>query len=582
MNDRQFNLCVGVAVILTGMLAYSNSLSNDFVWDDASSVLLHRHVQDPSKFFQLFREDLHAFGRGQGNFYRPLLAASFMLDYALSRPAAGSQPSPILFHLTNTVWHIAAALLLAALLRRFRVPKPVLFTVPLFYVAHPIQTQAVTYISGRGDPMAAAFLFAALWFSLWEGSAGRRFAGLVLGLLCFVAAVLSKESAVIYPFLLLVLVLTAPSGKSAEPGTEETGSRAWGRLIPLGAGFVAAAVYGVLRATVLRFADESTPSTAGLLQRVVDAMKALSVYIRLIVAPTDLHMERTLDGVPAWAAFGGIVILVIFVCGVFLGIRFGNRRMAAGLAWFLVTWFPISGIIPLNAQIAEHWMYVPLAGLLWALAETVWMVLEKRGVLLQRVAGVTAFVVLLLCLYGTASRNLTWRDNETLFRDTLAKNPKSIRVHFNLAVTYEDILKNIPGARRHYEKVLSLYRDKKAAEGVSEDVFWPDELEAHLSLGRIYAEQGNLDRAANHFETVLRVQPNDQNRAYLAEASLGMGKCLLGIGDTENAKKLFEQAAKLNPQLAAQQEAIGAPGEPADSNSPSETPSTPEGGAMPQ
>lgn len=582
MNDRQFNICVVLAVILTGMLAYSNSFSNDFVWDDASSVLLHRHVQDPSQFFQLFREDLHAFGRGQGNFYRPLLAASFMLDYALSRPAPGSQPSPLLFHLTNTLWHIAAALLLAALLRRFRVPKPVLFIVPVLYVVHPLHTQAVTYISGRGDPMAATFMFAALWFSLWEGGAGRRFAGTVLGLLCFVAAVLSKESAVIYPFLLLILLLTAPSSNTVEPHVEETSSRFWGRLIPLAVGFVAVAVYGVLRATVLRFADESTSPNVGLVSRVTDALKALTVYVRLIIAPTDLHMERTLDGVPTLAILGGILVLLILAAGIVFGIRFGNRRIAGGAAWFLVTWFPISGIIPLNAQIAEHWMYVPLAGLIWAAVETVWMILAKRGVLVQRVAGVTTFVVVLLCLYATASRNLVWRDNETLFRDTLAKNPNSIRVHFNLAVTYEDILKNIPGARRHYEKVLSLYKEKKAAEGINEDTFWPDELEAHISLGRIYAEQGNLDRAANHFQTVLRVQPNEQNRPYLAEASLGLGKCLLSIGDTDNAKKLFEQAAKLNPQLAVQQGAMSESAGQPDTSPPKENPSTQDVGKTTQ
>ena len=76
--------CAGAVVLAAACAAYLNTLDGEWVWDDVSSVLLHKHVQEPAKFFQLFREDQHAFGRGQGNFYRPLVAASFMVDYAIS------------------------------------------------------------------------------------------------------------------------------------------------------------------------------------------------------------------------------------------------------------------------------------------------------------------------------------------------------------------------------------------------------------------------------------------------------------------------------------------------------------------
>src|SRR5512145_2849251 len=83
-SDAGFRRLILLLLALACIAAYANTLSGAWVWDDASSVLLHKHVQDPGRFFQLFREDQHAFGRGQGNFYRPLVSASFMLDYQLS------------------------------------------------------------------------------------------------------------------------------------------------------------------------------------------------------------------------------------------------------------------------------------------------------------------------------------------------------------------------------------------------------------------------------------------------------------------------------------------------------------------
>ena len=158
-SESQFRVWVTVAVCLVGWAAYWNTFSGDFVWDDASSVLLNEHIQDPSFLGQLFREDQHAFGRGQGNFYRPLVNVSFMADYAVAK-RPGADPAVFPFHVTNTLWHVAAALLLLGLLTAAGAPRFVRAAVPLIYVAHPLHTEAIAYISGRADPMSAAFLFA--------------------------------------------------------------------------------------------------------------------------------------------------------------------------------------------------------------------------------------------------------------------------------------------------------------------------------------------------------------------------------------------------------------------------------------
>jgi len=544
LSERAFRTVAVAAIFLAGWLAYANTLQGEFVWDDVSSVLLHKHVQDPSKFFQLFREDQHAFGRGQGNFYRPLVAASFMLDYALSAPDSeqdtGSPPKvgSFLFHVTNTLWHIAAALLFLALLVRLDTPRFIQMAAPLVYALHPLHTEAVAYISGRADSMCAAFMFAGLWFALWADAPKRRIPGIILSAMCFCAALLSKESAFFFPFLLLIIALVrpAPLGERRQYGA---------RLIPFAVAVAILIAYGYLRTTVLRFATTSS-SAAPFGERLNETLQAFALYLRLLFVPTGLHMERTLDGVGVGTTLAGAILLIAAIGLLVAAIVTKRHRVAMGLAWFLAGWVPVSGLFPLNAPMAEHWMYVPMAGLIWALLELVNEVASRPWA--KRAAAVAVYAACLWFGGLTIMRNADWRDNETLFRSTLDRNPRSIRVHYNLAVTYEDILKNLPGARRHYESVIQLYKEKKAASGGTE-TFWDDEIEAHLSLGRIYSQERNYPTAAEHFAAVLRINPDERNKSLIGMAALGMGKCYLAAGDLQRATDMFKKAMTIQPEL---------------------------------
>ena len=550
LSEAAFRAAIVIAICVAGLLAYANSFSNDFVWDDVSSVLLHKHVQDPSKFFQLFREDQHAFGRGQGNFYRPLVAASFMLDFALANgpPQSGAPDSgvpdvkPFVFHLTSTLWHVAAALLLLALLTRLDAPRFVRAAVPLVYVTHPLHTEAVAYISGRADSMSAVFIIAALWFALWEGNAARRVAGTTLSALSYCGALLSKESGTMFPFLLLLVIVLRPGDRNGDSRRANPG-----RLIPLAVSAALLAGYIALRMTVFRFVQVESPDSP-LGQRLVETGQAFAEYARLLFIPSGLHMERTLAGVPAWVAAVGWLLLAGLVAAFAASAWRGQRRAAMGVGWFLVTWFPISGLIPLNAPMAEHWMYVPMAGFFWALAEWAWVLIEPRRTCWPAFAAVYCMCVAFIAV--TIDRNDDWRDNEAIYRATLAKNPQSLRVHYNLAVTYGDIVGNLSGARRHYEAVLALYKNQRealASAGMGQAT-WTEELETHLSLGDIFFEQQRYDMAGRHYEAALRsAGAREEFRPLAAMAAAGMGRCCLAFGDTAQAAEYFKRASHARP-----------------------------------
>ena len=184
MNTRRRVWLAGAAVAVLAAASYVNTLDGGWVWDDASSVLMHRHVQDPSKIGRLFLEDQHAFGMGQGNFYRPLLSVTFMADYLLSGgpvPAAGDAAAKprtdlptLVFHLDSIAWHVLAAVLLLALLLRLGAPPAAAAGAAAVFAVHPLHTEAVAYISGRADMMSAVFMFAALLLFLSRSAGARR------------------------------------------------------------------------------------------------------------------------------------------------------------------------------------------------------------------------------------------------------------------------------------------------------------------------------------------------------------------------------------------------------------------------
>lgn len=562
-KSHYFPAIAALVVAVAGFAVYANTFDGGWVWDDASSVLLHRHVQEPARllhgvssgevyagalpgkllgaFAQLYREDQHAFGRGDGNFYRPLLSTSFAMDYMLAWPGESKpgQPAPepgtFWFHLQSTLWHVAAALAMLAVLVRLGAPRAVQLAAPLLWVVHPLHTEAVAYISGRADMMSGTFLFLGLYFGL-----GKRPWEWGLSALCFVLGLLSKEATLLFPLVLAAMIAVRRMAAA------EASPASWLRALrPVFYALVVLGVYVALRATVLKFGPGGGGAAAASLgQRLYETLQSLALYAGLMVWPTHLHMERTLDGVGGLAALGGGVVLLVLVAAFEVARRSGHWRIAAGIALFVVCWLPISGVFPLNAPMAEHWMYVPMAGILIALAEA--------ALLLPRAAQLLCAVVAAVFLAGfsgqTMARNEDWDNNVRLFQATLRENPRTMRVHYNLAVTFGDIEQNYAGALRHYAAAAALGGNPPSA----------DTLDAMCSAAAILLDQGRPLEALAIYQKVQEGAQQAPDWIH-AEAALGVARAMIALGDVPNAQRAAASAA--NPAVAAafQGLATGAP-----------------------
>lgn len=564
LSDRDFRLVALLFIAAAGVAAYINTFDGRWVWDDASSVLLHKHVQEPARLVhaaltgeidsatlptamakavgQLYLEDQHAFGRGQGNFYRPLLSTTFALDYLLAyqpelfspaeNGAAPPEPAVFWFHLQSLLWHIAAALGLFAVLARLGCARAVQLAVPLLWIVHPLHTEAVAYISGRADMMSGTFLFFGLYFALCRCGGWRATLSFTASALCFGLGLLSKEATLIFPAVLALALLIRAAGDRV-PGQP---ARLLRSLLPVAPALLVLAGYIALRAT-LTFAAKSgggAPASS-FAQRLYETAQSFALYLKLLFLPTGLHMERTLDGVGPLTAALGALALIALIAGAWFAYRRGAWRISLGVAMFLLCWLPISGVFPLNAPMAEHWMYVPMAGFWLALAEGI----VRLPSPLPQMALLPTAVLLLLFTLLTVQRNEDWDNNTRLFQATLRENPGTMRVHYNLAVAFDDLEGNAAGAMRHYDAAARLSGDP-ASETAMESLL----SQAALSLDS--ARPAEALQLLQLLAPALKAGAPDWARA---EAALGTVRALLGLGRLPEALRV---AQSLNGDPAMQ------------------------------
>lgn len=405
-------------IVLTGA-AYFGALGNGFVWDDEFLIRSNSYIRNFRYLPQAFTTDLHH-GDFPSNFYRPLLTVSFIVDYFFWGL------DPFGYHMTNVLLHLVSVLLLFGILGRLPVQSPTLaLLVSAIFAVHPINTEAITYISGRSDPLMLAFLLGSLrLFQAGEGAAdgNKRIAALLGSYFCFAGALFSREAAMIYPVLLLWFVYVFQH--QAHP-------RWWKPTLPF---FAITVLFLVWRTHVL-FSEGTAifPESLPLGQRLVFALRALAGYIGIFFWPAHLQMERTVIG-SGWPmrtlTLAGALAVYIWIFAMILS----RRRLPLvcfGLGWFAIGWLPISGIFNLNATMAEHWMHLPSIGFYLAVVAGIAELL-RRFPQFSPVAAATAAMVLVLLVLRTNLRNSDWVDSTTFYQKTAAAAPLSTRVQNNL------------------------------------------------------------------------------------------------------------------------------------------------------
>ncbi len=510
-----------VILAVAGFIVHFPALQGQLIWDDDYLVRTNPLTKSPVLVFEAFRH--HLFLDSYSAHYRPVQNLSYMLDYVLWND------NPYGFHLTNVLLHVGSAILLYLLLRKLlrsilsglannslssaksdATPTASLigFLIAVLWAVHPVHSAAVDYISGRADSLA--FLFASGgWLLFLKAREFRRplfrylvFAGAWLsGLL----ALCSRESACIWAILFLIYIF----------GFE--------RSVPSRRKYVVLAVclsllgtYWCLRSLPEpRTQKQPSPGWAPGLRAVLMA-RALGDYGRLMVFPSNLHMERTVFDPRTFKSkesrydsigleYLSVVGLLVGAALVFGAVRRGNgqKLRILGSVWFLLSYLPISNLVDLNATVAEHWLYLPSVGFLIFLAG---IGLDLPPTWRKTSIAFACFASLFLG-GRTYLRSGDWISSEVFARRTMAAGGATVRVSLMLGQAYVERHDYVE-AEKIFRKALQLCPDYPLARNNLADALW--------NQGKKNEARAIFESANKNAQTVRRDYP----RTWIAALNL--------------------------------------------------------------
>ena len=411
-------------VAILAVAAFARSLANDFTYDEPLVIVRAQNFLRSGSFGTLLSKDY--FGASLEGTWRPFCTLTYMLDAAIGM-------HPAVFKAQSLVWHIGAAWLLMALARRLLPERARRWALAagLFFALHPITTETVDNASFREDSLVTFFVLATLLASL----AGRRW--LALG--AFVLGLLSKESAVVAPALLLLIRAAGLDRAGAPPPSRRSAAPPAGRPA-LGALLGEVVPMGIVTVAYLaiRFGPMATPIQyarypGGTFVATLAGLPAIWAHdIRLLLVPWPLCADYTgyfrfgRQALQPPAAFAGALAAVLALVALAIAaVRRGRPLIAFGIAWFFVALVPVSNLMPIPIPAAERFLYLPLAGIALAVAAAAAAAAERlsRAAVRPALAAVAALAAAYIVVCNRRHRD--WHDDATLWRATTVVNPRS-------------------------------------------------------------------------------------------------------------------------------------------------------------
>ncbi|MBI5970279.1 MAG: tetratricopeptide repeat protein [Deltaproteobacteria bacterium] len=539
---RKKNLFIILALFIIGFAIYSNVLLAPFIYDDEMYVLNNVNL------------------RALGNFLavpwnRYLTYLTFALNYAIGGyNSFDFHLTNIIIHVLNSIWlyYLVLTTLKTPIVKRGFDGKSlpawtIAFAASLLFLAHPVQTQAVSYVTQRFASLAAFFYlssvlcYARYRITLCEdeiGKGGMVFyvSSLVLGAL----SQLSKEISFTLPVMIILYEFLFFEGEGTSLGQRLK------RLTPFlflfliipftfFSGFSEGAGAGVTanirKGQIMEFAAFSK------YEYLVGQFRVIVTYLRLFVWPTGL---RLIYDYPMYHSFFEPAVLVSFaLISTLLGLSvylYAAARKSAdgarmlfsfGIFWFFMTLSVETSVIPIKDAIFEHRVYLPNAGLsvLASAAAHYLAVTYLPRPASSRVFAVAVITAVTALSVATYRRNIVWGDRLLFWKDNYEKTPNSISVMHDLGLAYhlngEDelsveyfkrVLKVEPdNIFVHYNIVGALLGLKKLDEAefyAKRSVFFMSgDVVPHINLGLIASERGDFKKAVEEYRRAVEISP---------------------------------------------------------------------------
>ena len=543
-RPRTSLVLIGLAVL--GLLIYADAIFHPFVHDDVVFIQLNPNIARWDNIGESFlTPGVPLPGlRISTPYYRPVLEIFYRAEHALF----GMDPHG--FHLFNILLHVLNSGLVFFAVRFWGLRRDWALGVAVLFLVHPVQSEAVACVSGISNlAVALPLLLSFVLYAKARRTKGKNGVfGLIGAGLAFVAALFTKEQAVVFPAFLLLYELLRPRGQKGM------------NVLPSIAFFGLAAGYFLWRAHL--FPDHlnaAFENGSELCLRILAIPRTVLMYLGLIVCPVGLHYYRNGDILsPPGLAWGALTI----VCGsiAYAIIRMPRRRkrpVLLGLAWGALFLVPGLNIVPLINEYsliltAEHFLYLSLAGFLVALAGLAvpWVREFPRKVWAVPVA----VVVAVLCIV-TIWQNTFWRAEVPLFERMVRFEPHFGRGHFLLAKAYLDQRK-FPEAAFEYTKALGIMEGylKKTRDPKVRMVYGLYVKAGHRDLGQVRLIQGDLAASSADFRKSLAVRLDgvtlSESGVDDSQTANNLALNLLRMGRRNDARRWWQIALKLDARNA--------------------------------
>jgi tetratricopeptide (TPR) repeat protein len=498
-----------VLLLGTIVLVYANTLWNGFTMDDELYISTNPAVTHVTEG--------ELFGPNRvSNVFRPVTFATLALNWSVARE------QPFGYHLVNLILHAGVTLLLYWVLQTILGPLPETKTVALtaawLFAVHPIHTEAVASIVGRAELLAAGFLLAAWLLHLLDQP--------LSALLCFLLALLSKESAVVF----LPLVLVGDCARGARKPPARYASIAGLTLLYLGLLWkVQGDRFGQAAISLLDNPLAQLPVG----WRILNALRVAWKYVGLQFYPAALSCDYSFNQIPMYRDWRHTLPAAL-ATGLALGawtwaIRKRRRGWILAGGIYLAAFAATANILKSSGTImGERLAYLPSAGFCLLLALS-WNWLRDR----QRTVAVTILGLVLAALGArTLVRNRDWKDNLTLYSAAVRTVPGSAKMHMDLGGAYMDT-KQYELARAELQTALRILPD------------YPDALE---NYGLLESHLGNYQAAGPWLERALRMTMRD-NPDYDFNA-VNFAAVLMQTGHEDAAMELLNREIAASPKYA--------------------------------
>ncbi|MCP4594571.1 MAG: tetratricopeptide repeat protein [bacterium] len=563
-STRTRSVAAALGLIALTALAYWPVSDCGYIWDDNHYVTQNPTLSDTDGLRRIWSEP------GATPQYYPLVFTSFWVEHHLW----GTNPWG--YHIVNVLLHGVGSVLVWRVLRRLGLPGA--WVASAIFAVHPVHVESVAWITERKNVLSGAFyLAAALAYLRFCGIGDAperirerdwRFYGLAVAL--FIAALLSKSVTASLPAA-LVLILWWKRRLSRSDAAP---------LLPM---FVLGVAMGVFTAMMEKYhvgaqgEDWSTP----LAHRSLIAGRAAWFYVGKLLWPANLtfiYPRWSINPGDVWWYVPPVAVLALLVVLFVLRERIGRGSLVAAL-FFGGTLVPALGFIDVYpfrySFVADHFQYLASLGpIAWVVAaggsafgmgrghgEDGGLTVRRRTIA-RRIGWAASVVVLVLLMVLTGRQCRIYRDQETLWRDTLEKNPAAWMAHHNLATILSErghtaeaiahytqaLLVKPRSFEAHNGLAIALARVDRLDEAITHFTraaeLRPEDATPHYNLGHALVKHQRDADAVDSLRTSLRIEPNHANR------HVELGQALARLERKDEAAKAYQQALAIDPAHA--------------------------------